>query len=274
LISFENVNLNYSEGTPFAQSALKGVSFNILEGELVGVIGHTGSGKSTLAQLMCSLLVPSSGDILVGGMNTKDKKQVKKIRSQVSMVFQYPEHQIFEETVMQEIAFGPKNLEREVQEVEEDVRWAMEVMELPIEMGDKSPFDLSGGQKRKVAIASIVAMKPKILILDEPTAGLDPGGRRKLLELIRFLHKKLNMGIIIISHSMEDVAQVANRVLVLNKGKIFMDGTVPEVYSRAEELKSINLDIPEATHLTKMLEVKECYTVQEAVVAIREDMPC
>lgn len=271
-IVIKNLTYVYNKGTPFESVALDGVNITIEDGEFIAIIGHTGSGKSTLIQQMNGLLKPTSGQILVDGVDITSKNvDVKKVRQQVGLVFQYPEHQLFEETVYKDIAFGPVNMGLDEKEVEKRVRYAMSLVELDYEaLKDKSPFEISGGQKRRVAIAGVLAMKPKVLILDEPTAGLDPKGREEILGNIRRLHHKEKMTIVLVSHSMEDVAEYAGRIIVMNRGKVAMVGKPSEVFARSEELKGMGLGVPQVTQLMKELKSRgfnvneHVYTVSDA----------
>lgn len=256
-LELKNVSYIYQPHTPNESIALEDVSLTINDGEFIGIIGHTGSGKSTLVQLLCGLLTPSSGAVLIDGVdiNAKDtdKATRKKNRLKVGMVFQYPEHQLFEETVIADIAFGPKNLGFSDKEARTLAKNAMKTVGLAPELAKSSPFDLSGGQKRRVAIAGVLAMNPKYLILDEPTAGLDPAGREEILSEVRSLQQKLGITVILVSHSMDDVARFANRLLVLNNGRLHMQGTATEIFAHADELRSLGLDIPIVTALLKKL---------------------
>ncbi|MGN0522949.1 MAG: energy-coupling factor transporter ATPase [Eubacterium sp.] len=246
----KNLNYLYSVGTPFETSAIKDINFSVEEGELIGIIGHTGSGKSTLIQHLNGLLEPNSGKVFLNGKDIWDKnnrKQIRQVRFAVGLCFQYPEYQIFEETIFKEIAFGPKQMGLDDSEIARRVYDAMDIVGLPRDMQDKEPFFISGGQKRRVAIASIIAMNPQVLILDEPCAGLDPRGREKILKLIKDYQKKQGNTVIFVSHSMEDIAKIADRVLVMNNGECAMLGTVDEIFSHGAELKNIGLNVPEIT---------------------------
>lgn len=265
----------YSVGTPFEHIALQNVSFSVEKGEFVGVIGHTGSGKSTLMQHMNGLLKPTSGSVLLGGEDIwSDKKLTRQARFRVGLVFQYPEYQLFEETVYKDIAFGPKNMGLDAEEVDRRVREAASFVGLTEQQLQISPFDLSGGQKRRVAIAGVIAMEPEVLILDEPTAGLDPSGREEILANIQAYRKAKNATIIMVSHSMNDVARLTDRLIVMNGARKAMDDTPERVFARADELLEMGLDIPELTHvfmhLQKLgLEVPNVYTTEQAVAAIK-----
>ena len=251
MIKLSDVNYIYQEGMPFENHALRDIDLEIPDGQVTAIIGHTGSGKSTLIQLFNGLIRPTSGEISINGtVITQKGVDMKKIRCMAGLVFQYPEHQIFEETVYRDIAFGPKNMGLSAEEIEKRVHSAMSAVGLGEKYADRSPFELSGGQKRRVAIAGVLAMNPEILILDEPTAGLDPRGRDAILEIIKKLHSENpEMIIVLVSHSMEDVAKIADNVVVMNKGRIFMQGSVPYVFSKGEELVKIGLDIPQITQL-------------------------
>ena len=265
----------YSVGTPFEHIALDKVSFSVERGEFIGVIGHTGSGKSTLMQHLNGLLKPTSGQVLLDGKDIwSDKKLTRASRFRVGLVFQYPEYQLFEETVYKDIAFGPKNMGLSKEEIDRRVREAAGFVGLTEEQLEVSPFDLSGGQKRRVAIAGVIAMEPEVLILDEPTAGLDPEGREGVLQNIESYRKAKNATIMMVSHSMNDVARLASRLLVMNGANLAMDGSPKEVFSRAQELLDMGLDIPEVTriflHLQKLgLPVEQVYTMQQAVEQIK-----
>ena len=264
----------YSAGTPFEHVALKDVSFAVEAGEFIGVIGHTGSGKSTLMQHMNGLLKPTAGSILLGGKDIwSDKATTRQSRFRVGLVFQYPEYQLFEETVYKDIAFGPKNMGLSKEEVDRRVREAAGFVGITDAQLAVSPFDLSGGQKRRVAIAGVIAMEPEVLILDEPTAGLDPEGREEILANIESYRKAKNATIMMVSHSMSDVARLANRLLVMRKGSLVMDGTPKEVFSHARELLDMGLDIPPITRVFMKLQemglpVEQVYTQEQAVAAL------
>ncbi len=249
IIEIKNLNHIYNQGTPFESKALIDINLTIKEGEFIGLIGHTGSGKSTLVQHLNGLIKPTSGEIIIDGTKITDKDvKLTSIRQKVGLVFQYPEYQLFEESVYKDIAFGPQNLGLDEEEVDKRVKGAMGVVGLDFDLlKDRSPFEISGGQKRRVAIAGVIAMKPKVLILDEPTAGLDPHGRDEILGEIYELFKMENITIILVSHSMEDVAKLVDRILVMNNGKIAMDDKTREIFKRADELESIGLGIPQIT---------------------------
>ena len=250
VLSVRNLEYAYSKGTPFQIGALKGVSVDFNSGEIVGVIGHTGSGKSTLLQHLNGLLKPESGEILFEDENIwASKESVRKCRFGVGLCFQYPEHQLFESTVFEDVAFGPKNMGLSENEIKERVSEAIKFVGLTEDYLNKSPFDLSGGEKRRVAIAGVISMKPKVLVLDEPTAGLDPVGKNDLLSLIKTYNETTDSTVIFVSHNMDDVALIADRVLVLSDGNIVMNGTVHEVYSKGSELLKLGLDVPEITRV-------------------------
>ncbi len=269
LISAENLSYAYSKGGPFEKLALENININIDKGEFVAVIGHTGSGKSTLIQHFNGLLKPTSGKITVNGLDTQ-KGNLKDIRKHVGIVFQYPEHQLFEETVYKDIAFGLQKLGLTKEEIDERVVKVSEQVGLSEEILLKSPFELSGGQKRRVAIAGVLVMKPQILVLDEPSAGLDPAGRDDIFRLISDLHKNLGITIIFVSHSMEDVARLAQRVIVLNHGKVEMDGPTAKIFKETEALEKIGLSAPQISYMMKKLKSviptlnDEIYTVEAA----------
>ncbi|MEG2814332.1 MAG: energy-coupling factor transporter ATPase [Oscillospiraceae bacterium] len=256
IIKTENLTHMYSQGTPFAQVAVDNVNVEIEEGELVSVIGHTGSGKSTLIQHFNGLLKPASGKIYIDGVDIWESKEILlKTRFKVGLVFQYPEYQLFEETVFKDISFGPTNLGFSKDEVEQAVLTACECVGLSKDMLEKSPFELSGGQKRRVAIAGVIAMKPKVLILDEPTAGLDPSGRDMILSMIKSYHQKEKNTVLLVSHSMEDVAKYSTKVLVMNKSKLYAYDTVENIFSQANEIEKIGLSVPQITKVfTKLYE--------------------
>ena len=249
-IALEHVNYIYSPGTAYEKHALKDVSFEIGQGQFVGIIGHTGSGKSTLIQHLNGLIRATSGKVLYDGQNIYDEGyDMRKLRSQVGLVFQYPEYQLFEETVYKDIAFGPKNMGLDDKEIDKRVHEAAEFAGLSADLLDKSPFELSGGQKRRAAIAGVIAMEPKILILDEPAAGLDPRGRNRILNQIREYHAFTGNTVLLVSHSMEDVANFADKILVMNKAKVFAYDTVENVFARSEELRQIGLAVPQVTNV-------------------------
>ena len=268
----KNLTYIYDEGMPFASKALDDISFEIKDNDFVGLIGHTGSGKSTLIQHLNGLLKPSSGQIIVNGFNITDKDlNLTEIRKRVGIVFQYPEYQLFEETVEKDIAFGPGNLGLDEAEISKRVKNSMEAVGLDYETyKDKSPFDLSGGQKRRVAIAGVIAMNPEVLILDEPTAGLDPGGRDEIFNLIKKLHRDNNITIILSSHSMDDMAKLAQTIIVMNHGKIEFMGTPREVFtSHADKLREIGLDVPQVLELATKLRQKG-FDIRPDILTVEE----
>lgn len=268
-ISIENLYYTYMDGGPFEKNALHDINIKINDGEFIGLIGHTGSGKSTLIQHFNGILKPTRGHVIINGIDTS-QKNLKDLRRQVGIVFQYPEHQLFEDTVKKDISFGLVKQGLSEEEIEKMLISSLKSVGLDETILDKSPFELSGGQKRRVAIAGVVAMMPKILVLDEPTAGLDPSGREEIFGYIKRLHKDFNMTIILVSHSMEDIAKLADRVIVLNEGTVFMDKPSKEVYEQPEELEKIGLSAPQITYLMKKLktifpEINEnVYTVEAA----------
>lgn len=255
-IALEHVNYIYSPGTAYEKYALKDVSLEIPQGQFVGIIGHTGSGKSTLIQHLNGLIRATSGKVLYEGKNIYDEGyDMRALRSQVGLVFQYPEYQLFEADVLSDVCFGPKNQGFSKEECEEHAKEALRLVGFPEKYYTQSPFELSGGQKRRVAIAGVLAMKPKILILDEPTAGLDPKGRDEILDQIEMLHKKTGMSVVLVSHSMEDVAKYVERLIVMNHGEKMFDGTPREVFRHYKELESVGLAAPQVTYV--MHELKE-----------------
>ena len=277
ILKTEHLTYSYSTGTPFEVTAIEDINIEIEPGELVAVIGHTGSGKSTLIQHFNGLLKPQSGKVYVDGQDIwESKKTLRASRFAVGLCFQYPEYQLFEETVYKDIAFGPKNMKLSEEEIDRRVRDAARYIGVTDDMLEKSPFDLSGGEKRRVAIAGVMAMEPKILILDEPTAGLDPRGRDTILGLIRNYREETGRTVMIVSHSMDDVAEIASKVLVINNARLVKDTATPEIYTRSEELVSMGLDIPQVTKV--FLGLKEngipvrtdVYTVEQARAQLRE----
>ena len=275
ILQVQNLNYIYSIGTPFQHQALKDVSFSVNRGEFIGIIGHTGSGKSTLMQQLNGLLKPTSGQIVLDGQDIwSDKKLTRQARFRVGLVFQYPEYQLFEETVYKDIAFGPKNMGLSPEKIDRRVRESAAIVGLTEAQLQVSPFDLSGGQKRRVAIAGVIAMEPEILILDEPTAGLDPRGREEILKNIEDYRKKHNATVMMVSHSMDDVARLTDRLLVMNGSELAMDGTPAEVFARAEELVQMGLNIPQVTRVflelrAMGLDVEPVYTIEQAVAALK-----
>ena len=254
IIRVDNLTHTYGVGTPFQRSAVEGLSLDIRRGEFLGIIGHTGSGKSTLIQHLNGLLKPSSGTIYLDGADIwAEPKKIRSVRFRVGLVFQYPEYQLFEDTVRKDVAFGPRNMGLDAREVERRVLAAIEAVGLDESVLDKSPFALSGGQKRRVAIAGVMAMEPEVLILDEPTAGLDPRGRESILQLLREYHERRGSTVVLVSHSMEEIARNAQRIIVLSKGGVYMEGTPAEVFARAEELEAVGLDVPQSTKIAAAL---------------------
>ena len=254
ILQIKNLTHTYGQGTPFCRSAIQDVNFEVREGEFLGLIGHTGSGKSTLIQHLNGLLKPTSGQILLHGRDIwAEPKKIRNVRFQVGLVFQYPEYQLFEETVYKDIAFGPKNQGKTGAELDRAVREAARLVGLRDNQLEKSPFELSGGQKRRVALAGVMAMEPEILVLDEPTAGLDPAGRENLMANIQDYHRNKNRTIILVSHSMDEIAQNVDRIVVLKSAHVLMQGTPAEVFARAEELLSAGLDVPQVTRLAMAL---------------------
>lgn len=255
MIKAEHVNYIYQPGMPFESQALFDINMEIPDGTFAAVIGHTGSGKSTLIQHFNALVKPTSGRITIDDLDVTDPKtDLREIRKNVGLVFQYPEYQLFEETVAKDIAFGPINMGLDKDEVQRRVRVSAELVGLDMRLLEKSPFELSGGQKRRAAIAGVVAMEPKVLILDEPTAGLDPKGRDEILGMLKLLHKKRSdMTILFVSHSMEDVAKIADYVYVMNSGRLEMEGTVAEIFTRGTELRQMGLETPQITRLADIL---------------------
>ena len=276
ILEIKDLNYIYSIGTPFQHQALDNVNFSVNRGEFIGIIGHTGSGKSTLMQHMNGLLKPTSGKILLDGVDIwSDKKLTRQARFRVGLVFQYPEYQLFEETCYKDIAFGPKNMGLKPDEIDRRVREAAASVGLREDQLEMSPFDLSGGQKRRVAIAGVLAMEPEVLILDEPTAGLDPAGREEILGHIEHYRQSHNATIMMVSHSMDDVARLTDRLLVMNGSHLAMDGTPAEVFQRAEELLEMGLNIPQVTRVFLELKkmgapVEPVYTIEQAVEAIKK----
>lgn len=270
-VETKNLTYKYSVGTPFETTAVDDVNVTIEKGEFVGIIGHTGSGKSTLIQHLNGLLKQTSGDVIINGRNIWSKDvNIRDIRFEVGLVFQYSEHQLFEETVYKDIAFGPKNMDLSPEEVDKRVREAAASMGITDDMLDRSPFDLSGGQKRRVALAGVIAMEPQILILDEPAAGLDPIGRDTVLEKISEYHKNSGTTILLVSHSMEDIVKYAGKVLVMNRGRLFCYESVDNVFSKSKEIQMIGLDVPQITRLSLMLKEHgvdlgdDIYTIERA----------
>ena len=276
ILEVRNLTHTYSAGTPFEHKAIDNMNFSVERGEFIGIIGHTGSGKSTLMQHLNGLLKPTSGTVLLDGEDIhKDKKFTRQARFRVGLVFQYPEYQLFEETVYKDIAFGPKNMGLKPEEIDRRVREAARLVGLTDAQLEVSPFDLSGGQKRRVAIAGVIAMEPEVLILDEPTAGLDPASREEILKNIETYRRTKNATIMMVSHSMNDVARLTDRLLVLNGSRLAMDGAPAEVFTRAEELLQMGLDIPDITRVFLRLKqlglsVEPVYTMDQAVAAVKK----
>lgn len=285
ILQIRHLTHTYSIGTPFERDAVRDVSFEVGRGEFLGIIGHTGSGKSTLIQHLNGLLRPTEGQVLLNGKDIwAEPKKIRDVRFRVGLVFQYPEYQLFEETVYKDIAFGPTNQGKEGAELDRCIRDAARLVGLREEHLDKSPFELSGGQKRRAALAGVLAMEPDVLILDEPTAGLDPIGRETLMENIRAYHREQGKTILLVSHSMDEIARNVDRILVMKSAQILMDGTPPEVFSRSEELLSAGLDIPHAARIAIALRRRgldiphDVYTVdaleREILRLRKERVPC
>lgn len=270
IIEAKNLVFTYGQGTPFVTHAVNDVSFTVERGEIIGLIGHTGSGKSTIVQQLNGLIKPESGEILLDGKNIHtDFKSPRDVRFRVGLVFQYPEYQLFEETAFKDIAYGPTNMGLSEEEVNERVHYAAKLVGLNEELLEKSPFDLSGGEKRRVAIAGIIAMKPDVLVLDEPTAGLDPKGRDMILSRIKEYRDETNAAVIIVSHSMEDMAKTSDKLLVMNKGKIEMFDTVSNVFKNSERLSEIGLDIPEVTKIASELN-KRGFNIPKTIFTVSD----
>ena len=274
-IKIEKLDYVYMQGSPFERKALDNINLEINDGEFIGLIGHTGSGKSTLVQHLNGLLKPHGGSVVVNGRETTTKgEDLKKLRCEVGLVFQYPEHQLFEETVYKDIAFGPANLGLSKEEIDQRVKEAMNYVGLSYDLMEKSPFDLSGGQKRRAAIAGVLSMHPSVLVLDEPTAGLDPAGREEILTQVKSIYLKSKMTVILVSHSMEDVAKLVNRLIVMNQGRVAMDGPVSEVFAHGDERRGMGLNVPQVHLLVDELIKrgvplsKNIYTVEKAKAAL------
>ena len=274
-IIIENLAHVYAPGTPFEKRAIDSINLTINDGEFVGLIGHTGSGKSTFIQHINALMLPTEGKVIVNGIDTSASKSGLEIRKKVGLVFQYPEYQLFEETIEKDVSFGPRNLGLEEEEIKKRVYHALKLVGIDESLFDHSPFDLSGGQKRRVAIAGVLAMKPDILILDEPSAGLDPAGRAEMRKLIKNI-KDEGATVIMVSHSMDDVSRMCSRIIVMNKGKVALDGTPSEVFKHAQLLESIHLGVPAVCKLRERLNEKgfnlpdDIYTIEEIKSAILE----
>lgn len=274
VLELKNLSYVYGTGTPFEKTAVNNLSLSIEKGEFIGIMGHTGSGKSTLVQMLNGLMKPTSGQVLLDGEDIwANPKDIRKIRFKVGMVFQYPEYQLFEETVAKDIAFGPTNMGKSGAELEKAVNDAARFTGLKDELLEKSPFDLSGGEKRRAAIAGVIAMNPEVLVLDEPTAGLDPMGRDVLLSQIVQYHKERKNTVILVSHSMEDIARVADKIIVMNKSNLVMFDKTKEVFSKGRELEKIGLRVPQITKI--MLELREKgFDVPEGILTVDEAMDC
>ena len=265
-ISVKDLTYTYNPGTPFETRALDGISLTINDGEFVGIIGHTGSGKSTLIQHLNALIKPTSGQVLVDGEDINESKEKAALRMRVGLVFQYPEYQLFEETVLKDVSFGPKNMGLSEEEATQSAKWALEKVGLGERYYSRSPFELSGGQKRRCAVAGVLAMHPEVLILDEPAAGLDPVGRREILDIIRAIHSE-GTTVIMVSHSMDDVARLCERVIVLEKGKVALDGSCAEVFGQVEKLSAMGLTLPQAALLRDRLN-KRGFDLPESIYTI------
>ena len=275
ILTAQNLNFIYGRGTPYEKHAVHDISFSVEPGEIVGIIGHTGSGKSTLMQLLNGLLKPMNGTVTVDGKNIwENPKEVRNYRFQVGLVFQYPEYQLFDETVEKDIAFGPKNMGLKEEEIKIRVAHAAEMVDLPSHLLPKSPFDLSGGEKRRAAIAGVIAMEPKVLILDEPTAGLDPKGRQTILDMIKAYNQKTGAAVLFVSHNMEDIAALSHKVLVLSKGEEVLFDTPSNVFAQSVLLKNLSLDVPVPTRILLGLNQKGfaakkgIYTIADAAKEI------
>lgn len=280
ILSIKHLTHTYGIGTPFCRSAVEDVSFDVMDGEFLGIIGHTGSGKSTLIQHLNGLLRPTSGQILLNGRDIwAEPKKIRNVRFQVGLVFQYPEYQLFEETVYKDIAYGPANMGKTGEELDRCVRESAKLVGIRDDQLDKSPFELSGGQKRRVALAGVMAMEPKVLVLDEPTAGLDPAGRENLMANIRDYHRNKHTTVVLVSHSMDEIARNVDRIVVLKSAHVLMSGSPREVFARGDELLSAGLDVPEVTRVAMALRRRglpidpAVYTVEElerALLAARK----
>ncbi len=274
ILELKNLSFVYGQGTPFEKKAVDNVSLTVEKGEFIGIIGHTGSGKSTLVQMLNGLIKPTSGQVILDGTDIWSKpKEIRKIRFKVGMVFQYPEYQLFEDTVYKDISFGPSNMGKSGQELDYAVRKAAKFTGLKDELLQKSPFDLSGGEKRRAAIAGVIAMDPDVLVLDEPTAGLDPMGRDVLLSQIVQYHKERKNTVLLVSHSMEDIARVADRIIVMNDSHLVMFDNTKEVFSHVRELEQIGLRVPQVTKI--MLALKEKgYDIPDGILTVNEAFSC
>ncbi len=279
-ITFKNVTYIYQKNSPFEHKALEDLSFHIPSGSFVAIIGHTGSGKSTLIQHLNGLTAPTEGEVQIGEFkltNEEKPKNMKELRSRVGVVFQYPEHQLFEETVARDIAFGPENFGVAPEEIKKRTKEVLRQVRLSEELLDRSPFELSGGQKRRVAIAGVLALKPEVLVLDEPTAGLDPRGQREIMDMFYELHQQEGLTTVLVTHSMEDALKYADRILILNKGKKYMEGAPEEVFTQREALQSVQLDVPEIVQFLSAFEEKigvkmpfHNQTIEELALEIRK----
>lgn len=270
VLTANQLNFIYGEGTPYEKIAVSDVSFQVNQGEILGIIGHTGSGKSTLMQLLGGLLQPKSGSVLINGRDIwQNPKEVRNYRFQVGLVFQYPEYQLFDETVEKDIGFGPRNMGCSEEEIARRVRDAADMVELPLHLLEKSPFDLSGGEKRRAAIAGILAMEPKVLILDEPTAGLDPKGRETILDMIKAYNEKTGAAVLFVSHNMEDVAALSHRVMVMNGARQVLLDTPSKVFSQGKLLKEMSLDVPAVTRILAGLKEKG-YPVKDGIYTVED----
>lgn len=269
-LEVSDLSHNYSVADKNSKPAINNISFSLEKGEILGIIGHTGSGKSTLVSHLNGLLKPDSGKILLDGVNIWDKpKEIAKVRARVGLVFQYPEYQLFEETVYEDIAFGPKNMGLDAQEIDKRIRRSAELLGFGEELFEKSPFDLSGGQKRRVAIAGVVAMEPELIVFDEPTAGLDPVGRQAIFKAIGDYRINNKASVIIVSHSMEDMAAICDKILVLNKGTVYDFGTAKEIFSKTEQLRSIGLNVPMVTQI--FMQLKEKHNINsDGIITVDE----
>ena len=275
IIKVENVSFIYGKGTPFEKKAIDDISFSVEKGDFIGLIGHTGSGKSTLIQMLNALIKPDSGKIVVDGVDiTADKVDLREVRSKIGLVFQYPEYQLFEETVYKDIAYGPQNFNKSKEEIDSVIHEVIDLVGLDASVLEKSPFELSGGQKRRVAIAGVLAMSPDILILDEPTAGLDPAGRNDILSCIKRLHSQKGITVILVSHSMEDIANFAHKIMIVSDAKLVSFGTPDSIFKDSQMLKNIGLNVPQVTRVVNHLRQKgidlgdNIYTVEAALDAI------
>lgn len=270
ILEVKNLTYTYSAGSPFEKTAVKDISLSVEKGEIIGIIGHTGSGKSTFVRMLNGLTKPTSGQVLIEGNDIWEKpKEIRKIRFKVGMVFQYPEYQLFEETVYKDISFGPANMGKTQEEIDRAVRMAAKFTGIANELLDKSPFDLSGGEKRRVAIAGVIAMDPDVVIFDEPTAGLDPLGRELLLSQIVQYHKERNNTILLVSHSMEDIASIADRIIVLNQSELVMFDTPKVVFSKVEQLEEMGLRVPQITKIMIALKEKG-YDISDGILTVEQ----